>query len=376
LTINVYDKNGSPLPGFTVEPSTISGTRTKDTVKVLIKSSSFDIPPDPDGKVTIMVIVTDASGMSDTLIYRLKYSDPTDFVCDLLVENTYLGNVPGDQQSAWQILQFGTAPKDATTGDGLDNEKVGTLDYKFCEYDLPPIPPNDVFDARWTIPQTNGITRNIFPRAKAGVQDTRRYIGIFQAGSTNGSGSQFYPVSLSWNPNDIPDKTDAIKNPTGSSWYIRDAVSQGNNFNYNMKTGLGQPGPGASDYMMRTENGRLRVEIHNTSIDAFVILHDWASPVPKDELIGNGLTAVTPNPVTSTANITFGIKNSGNVKLEVIDALGNVAAVLANADYDIGQYDIIWNTVGIDGTPLANGSYTLRLVCGTLTSTMNLIIVR
>jgi len=378
LTIGVYDKNGAPLTGFTVEPSTIKGTRQKDTVKVLVKSSSFDIPPDADGKVTIMVIVTDASGMSDTLIYRLKYSDPTDFVCDLLVENTYIGNVPGDQKSAWQILQFGTAPRDATTGDGMDNEKVGTLDYKFCEYDLPPIPPKDVFDARWTIPQTNGILRNIFPRAKAGVWDTRRYVGIFQAGGTIGNGSGFYPVSLSWNPADIPAQGDAIKNPTGSQWFIRDAISQGNNFNYNMKTGKGQPGSAATDYMIKTDpNGRLRVEIHNTSIDAFVILHDWASPVtPLPEIVENGIAAVTPNPVTSTANITFGIRNSGNVKLEVIDALGNVAAILANAEYSAGLYDIIWNTIGINGTPLASGSYTLRLVSGTVTSTTNLIIVR
>jgi hypothetical protein len=144
-----------------------------------------------------------------------------------------------------------------------------------------------------------------------------------------------------------------------------------------MKTGLGQPGPNAPDFMMKSANGRFRVEIHNTAIDAFVILHDWASDVhPSTEFIGTGISAITPNPVTSTANITFGISNSGNVKLEVIDALGNVAAVLANAEYSTGQYDIMWNTFGINGTPLASGSYTLRLVSGTVTSTTNLIIVR
>jgi predicted outer membrane repeat protein len=378
LTIAVYDKNFTPLaPNFTVEPNLISGPRQKDSVKVLIKSNSFDLPVDADGKVTLIVIVTDASGASDTTIFRLKYSDPTDFICPLLIENTWPGNTPGDQQSAWQILEFGTAPKDATTGDGLDGEAVGTLDYKFCEYELPPIPPNDVFDARWTISNTQGTTRDIFPRAKAGVQDTREYHGIFQAGGIVSNTSIYYPVSISWDGNDIPDKTDNTKNPTKSSWYIRDAGTKANVFNYNMRTGDGTPGPTGADCMIKKSGSKYRVEIHNTAIDKFVILHDWASDNPETPVsIENGIAALTPNPESTSANITIGIKNSGNIRLEVIDALGNVVALLADGEYPAGLHNVIWNTVGINGTPLANGAYTLRLSNGVVTSTMNLVIVR
>jgi photosystem II stability/assembly factor-like uncharacterized protein len=375
LTLKVEDKNGNPLSGFTIEPSTITGIRDNDSVKVLIKTNNFNVTPDNDGKVTIVVTVTDESGMTDVLIYRLKYSDPTDFICHLLIENTWPANTPGDRKAAWQVLEFGTAPRDATTGDGLDNEKVGTLDYKFCEYDLPPIPPGDVFDARWAIPLTNGTHRNIFPKAKAGVEDTRIYKGRFQAGGEVGGTSIYYPVSLSWNKNEIPDKGTTPN--VNSQWFIRDAGSNGNLFNYNMKTGIGNPGANASDYRIVTEGERYRVEIHNAAVDAFIILHDWASAVNETpEGFEAGIAGVTPNPASSTAVITIGTRENGNLRLDVVDALGNVVATIANADYSLGIYDISWNTAGYDGTPLVSGTYTLRLTVGSLTSTAKMIIVR
>jgi hypothetical protein len=377
LTLGVYDKNGNILTGFTVTPSTITGTLAKDSVKVLIQTTNFNIPPDPDGKVTIMVIVTDASGMSDTLIYRLKYSNPTDFVCPLLIENTWPGHVPGDGTSASSIIEFGTAASNATTGDGLDQELVGTLDYIFCEYELPPIPPSDVFDARFTIPLTQGVNRDIFPRAKAGVKDTREYHGIFNAGGVVGGTSIYYPVSISWDGNNVPKKTDASTNPTGATWFIRDAISRGNVFNYNMNTGEGLPGPNAPDCMIKISGTKYRVEIHNTSIHAFTILHDWASDVqPSTVFVTTGIMSITPNPVTTSANISFSLQNNGNIRLEVIDALGNVAAVLADGDYPVGISSIFWDTIGSNGQPVASGSYTLRLTSGTTTTATNLVIVR
>ena len=242
---------------------------------------------------------------------------------------------------------------------------------------MPPIPPKDVFDARWTIPLTNGTYRNIFPRAKQGVQDVRIYKGRFQAGGEVGNTSIYYPVSISWNKNEIPDKNDAQINPTGAQWFIRDAASNGNLFNYNMKTGLGEPGANASDYRIVTEGDRFRIEIHNSAVEAFVILHDWASGLDEQPIsVDEGIASVNPNPATTTAMITFGVKEYGKIKLDVIDALGNVVATIADADYAPGMYDVQWSTKGLDGQPLASGSYILRLTTANSTSTMRMVIVR
>jgi len=144
-----------------------------------------------------------------------------------------------------------------------------------------------------------------------------------------------------------------------------------------MKTGEGEPGANSSDYRIITDGDRYRIQIHNPEVDAFIILHDWASGLDEQPLsIEDGIAKVNPNPATTTAMITFGVKDYGKIKLDVIDALGNVVATIADADYAAGMYDVQWNTKAADGQPLASGTYTLRLSTGSSTTTSRLVIVR
>jgi len=366
LTVKVTQ----PSSGFTVEPATVTGNKTRAEVekgfKVVVKTSSFDATPDADGKVTIKVQVTDASGMVDEIIYRLKYSEETDFICPITITNS---------KGAIQVMEFGAAPKDATTGDGLDGEPVGTLDNQFCEYELPPIPVNDVFDARWTVPNTNGTLRDIFPRAKAGVKDIRIYKGIYQSGGEAGNTSNHYPIYISWNKNDIPDKGDNKKNPTGSQWFIQDAVSNGNIFHYNMKTMGG--GPQTGEISISEKNNVYTIQINRDHIDAFVILHDWASAVPETSVqLETGISAINPNPVEKSTQIQFALNAASKVRMDVVDELGKVVAVITDADYEAGNYTIDWSARDFAGAPLVNGTYICRMIAGTMTSTKSLVIVK
>lgn len=356
LTLRVIQ----PATGFTIEPNVIRGTLDNDTVKVIIKTDAFNAPKDPDGKVTIRVEVRDASGSADTLVFRVKVSDATDFICTLLIENTFPGQTPGDRQSAWQELQFGTAPRNATTGEGLDGEAVGTLDYDFCEYELPSIPPIDVFDARWSIPLTNGTHRNIFPRAK-NVPDIRVWKGRFQAGGEVGNTSINYPVSISWNKDEIPDKNDAQRNPTGGQFFIRDGKSNGNVFNYNMKTGEGYPIDG--DIKIIDEGARWRVQINRDGVTDFLILFDWMSDVEQPTPgLTFGISAVSPNPITAVSKIHFGVRSDGRVRIDLVDALGNVLSNVVDGYYPAGQYV---ENLNIEKN-ISSGVYFLRM-----TSEMN-----
>jgi hypothetical protein len=342
LTITVIPAGA----GLTVEPSTITGILDKDTVIVIIRAANFNVPPDPDGKVTIKIIVDDGE-VSDTLIYRLRISEETDFVCPILIENNMGAN---------QILSFGTAPRDATTGDGLDAEPVGTLDSNFCEFELPPLPPLDVFDVRWTISTKHGIIRNIFPRAQVDKLEERYYRAKIQAGGENGNTAPAYPVVLSWNKDDIPDKSDVTINPAGSQWFIRDAISDGSIFNINMKTGLGQ----AVSYIVVENGPEVKIRIQDNIIDAFVILYDWASPV-NEPIAGLPqeckIISVSPNPF-------------------IIDALGNIVATVADAAYGAGYFTINWNGRGFSGNELSSGAYTCRLMAGGVTSAYPIMIIK
>ncbi|MDW7997306.1 MAG: hypothetical protein RMJ46_06490, partial [Bacteroidota bacterium] len=253
--------------GFQASPATVNGPQSSDTVWVIISTSALNATPGPDGKISIRVRVVDRQGAQHEIVYKLNVSEPTDFVVPMRISNRF---------GAFQVLEWGTAPL-ATTGDDPNRGGVGKLDSNYCEYELPPIPPNDVFDARWTVASTNGITRNIFPRAVPGVSGLAVYKGRFQAGSVTGNASEAYPVRISWNSQDVPDRQDASRNPAGSTWYIRDGASNGNIFSFNMRTGQGHSVPAVT---LERNGDSLTVVIYTDAVTNFVIVYDFISDVP------------------------------------------------------------------------------------------------
>lgn len=361
LTITVEE----PTSGIEVEPSTITGFSDKDTIEVRVYSDNLQVPPGPDGKITIRIKVSDGE---DEYIYeyKLRISEETHFVCDLMIENN-LG--------AMETLQFGTAPKNATTGDGLDGEEIGTIDSNFCEYELPPLPPLDVFDARWMIPTRNGILRSIFPEGR-NEPGQRAYRGQFQAGGEDGNTSVAYPVVLSWDKTQIPGKDDTDINPPGSSWYIRDAHSNGNIFNINMKEGDGL----AATYIeIVTEGDICKVMIKQNAVDKFIIIHDWISPVQPIAGMPTevSIVSVSPNPFDKgEATIHYGLPKADDIRIEVIDALGNVVATPVNGSYQAGYHVATWNGSDANGNQLASGTYTVLLTAEGVTSAYPVIIIK
>lgn len=347
-----------PTSGFTIEPTTITGPRNKK-VKVAIKSQpGFNPPRDIDGKITIKVSVSD--GVSeDILTYRLKVSDDTKFVSKLTVKNSEGGQ---------QILEWGTAEKNVTTGDATDNFAIGRLDSNYCEYELPPYPTTDVFDARWTIPTINGTVRNIYP---SNVNKTQIYIAQIQPGDVQGSGSKVYPIKVSWDLTSVPATTDNIKNPTKATWYLRDALSNGSLFNVNMNTGDARL---INGFVGTKSGNNYELQINNTSTKAFVIFQDWNSDVPTLDnfAFGNKINTVSPNPVSNEAKINFEVSSSNLVKIEIVDILGNTVATIVNGQYAPGIYNVQW----FDADKLSTGSYIVKMTTGINTDSFPVNVVK
>ena len=65
---------------------------------------------------------------------------------------------------------------------------------------------------------------------------------------------------------------------------------------------------------------------------------------------------VFPNPATDNVNIAFTNLNSGNVKVSVINALGEVVSVLKEETMNAGEHQINWNVANA-----ANGIYTVKI---------------
>ena len=116
----------------------------------------------------------------------------------------------------------------------------GTLDAAYCETELPALPPTDVFDARWTLPSTNGVTRTIYPTDKNIIPELVLYKAVIQPGGENGNSNNMYPITVTWEKNCIPTDEDSNGDPLLGAWYIRDGFSNGDYFDINMGTGEGR----------------------------------------------------------------------------------------------------------------------------------------
>jgi hypothetical protein len=259
--------------------------------------------------------------------------------------------------------------RNATTGE--ETGALGNLDSNYCEYELPPQPPRDVFDVRWTIPTTNGILRNIFPETPAAGQGPLAWKAAFQPGFLQG-GSFNYPVRICW---DITDAQKATK-----EIHIMDQVG-GAVFRIDMKnpTGRGVRIAAGSGVAL-TVNGNIAcVEIVQTAgIQGFVITYGITSSVetPTTGAASYMLLSNLPNPFSEDTEIGFVAPKSGNVNLEVFSIQGDLVKTLIDGPVDAGTNKVVWNGTDEQGNTVASGTYTYRLTAGTTVLTRTMVRVR
>ncbi len=353
LTFEVTEPTGS----WKFTPEKLSSP-VSDTQRVAISTDNLQ-GNIVDGRIRIVVVVTDRQGAKDTLIYSVSVSDETRFAATIRVENN-LG--------AFQNLTFGVGGTTvATRGD--EQSSFGKLDSNYCEYELPPVPYIDVFDARWTIPTRNGAIRNIHPFSNVAGQSI--YQGRFQAGGETGQSSNYYPVKITWCKDQIPAKD--VNNP--GSYYIRDDQSNGQLFDFNMKTGAGRSIPSVQKIEGPGSDCETLV-INLTSIEGFLIVYDFTSPVNEEEIASTfGISKVAPNPFSGSTSITFNVVNTSKVSVDIFDAIGNRVATVANDVFAAGTQTVTWDGTS-NGVALPSGTYTVRMSDGTNTATQQVVVIR
>jgi hypothetical protein len=78
-----------------------------------------------------------------------------------------------------------------------------------------------------------------------------------------------------------------------------------------------------------------------------------------------------PNPFNPTTNITYSLKQTGEVRLSVFDILGREVAVLVDDVQNAGQH-----TITFTGTDLSTGIYLYRLQIGKEVITKKMVLVK
>jgi hypothetical protein len=351
--------------GFSINPPRIfGGAGANDTnCQVFITAPAGTIRD--TGKVRVVIRVTDIAGNIDSLVYQIAISEPTDWTVPLFVSNTITET---GRSNAFQRLVFGMA-RNATTGE--DSGALGNLDSNYCEYELPPQPPRDVFDVRWTIPTTNGILRNIFPQTPQAGQGPLAWKAVFQPGFLQG-GSFNYPIRICWDTNDADKATQNI--------HIMDQLG-GSVFRVDMKSPIGggvriAPGSGVT-LTLRGDTACVEI-VQTAGIAGFVITYNLINAVemPTTGAASYMLLSNLPNPFSETTEIGFYAPKTGNVKVEVFNIQGDLVKTLLDGSVDAGRNTVVWNGTDELGNAVSSGTYTYRLSAGTTILTRTMVRVR
>lgn len=69
----------------------------------------------------------------------------------------------------------------------------------------------------------------------------------------------------------------------------------------------------------------------------------------------------SPNPVRALTNIEYTTNQNGNVRIEVLDLLGNVVRTLLNDEVDAGTYVLPYDATDAIGNRLTSGTYIYRI---------------
>jgi hypothetical protein len=81
-----------------------------------------------------------------------------------------------------------------------------------------------------------------------------------------------------------------------------------------------------------------------------------------------------PNPFNPTTTIGYQIGESGHVKLEIFNVLGQRVRLLVDSEQSPGAYRMIWDGRNDSGLALAAGTYFLRMQSGTYVQTRKMVL--
>ncbi len=85
---------------------------------------------------------------------------------------------------------------------------------------------------------------------------------------------------------------------------------------------------------------------------------------------GYALFQNQPNPFNPSTEISFSVPVSGRVRIEIVNSLGQVVAMVADRRFSVGTHMVNW-----DGSGCASGVYLCRMTAGTFIETKKMVLV-
>lgn len=102
-----------------------------------------------------------------------------------------------------------------------------------------------------------------------------------------------------------------------------------------------------------------------------------AAPLDGETLpVSALLSANYPNPFNPSTTIEYTLPTRSLVRVEVLNALGQIVRVLTDAPVAAGRHTVVWDGHSLDGTPVASGVYYYRIVAGDMINARKMILLK
>ena len=88
------------------------------------------------------------------------------------------------------------------------------------------------------------------------------------------------------------------------------------------------------------------------------------------------LEVITPNPVASSASISYSVGQASHVEVSIYDASGREVKVLAEGNLTPGQYVETWNGQDNSGVELSSGVYFVKMKSDSYNASQRLVLVK
>ena len=116
-----------------------------------------------------------------------------------------------------------------------------------------------------------------------------------------------------------------------------------------------------------TEWGYSLYEVEVFNLPAVNIKDETNDNLPQDYKLENNY----PNPFNPTTTIGFGIQEKKNVRLSVLNILGEEIKVLLNEEKEAG-----YNSINFNGSDLPSGVYFYQLKAGSYVNTKKMLLLK
>lgn len=77
-----------------------------------------------------------------------------------------------------------------------------------------------------------------------------------------------------------------------------------------------------------------------------------------------------------TTTISFSVPTATHIALKIYNRMGQHVTTLMDDSKNAGSHSVNWNRTDANGAEVSNGVYFVRLTCGEISVTKNIVVVR